>query len=242
MNQKTVIYIILSAILLYLYYRRGGLDVFAGFMVLVLSAIIFGRDVREGAKNKSGGKKVVDTCAKLGFTAPTIDKGDIAGSLVKALKNIEKVAETYWGFEKGDIEGKRTEDKTLEKSWEAIKRSEFIKTLNTKDKDKDTILAFLLPAYELYDVFIIRKKTSEEKNTFLEDTTMKKLDGLIENSNPVMEILDKFKNSDEMKNADDDVKKLLNYIICLAKQWVSIFKALKNPTKNKAKKEDAEDE
>jgi len=156
MNQKTVIYIILSAILLYLYYRRGGLDVFAGFMVLVLSAIIFGRDVREGAKNKSGGKKVVDTCAKLGFTAPTIDKGDIAGSLVKALKNIEKVAETYWGFEKGDIEGKRTEDKTLEKSWEAIKRSEFIKTVNTKDRD--TILAVLLPAYELYDIFIIKKK------------------------------------------------------------------------------------
>ena len=39
MNQKVVIYIILSAILLYLYYKRGDLAIFAAFVVVVAGTI-----------------------------------------------------------------------------------------------------------------------------------------------------------------------------------------------------------
>ena len=48
MNQKTVIYIILSAILLYLYYRKRDLSILMAFIVLVASTLIFEKDMREG--------------------------------------------------------------------------------------------------------------------------------------------------------------------------------------------------
>ena len=44
LNQKTVIYIILSAILLYLYYIRRDLAVFAAFAVVVTGTLIIGKD------------------------------------------------------------------------------------------------------------------------------------------------------------------------------------------------------
>jgi hypothetical protein len=72
MNQKVVIYIILSTVLLYLYYRNRDLTIFAAFVVLVFATLVFG-DAREGMKGsgKSGGE-----CKSLGFTVPKIDKND----------------------------------------------------------------------------------------------------------------------------------------------------------------------
>ena len=40
MNQKVVVYIILSAILLYLYYKRGDLAIFAAFVAVVVGTLI----------------------------------------------------------------------------------------------------------------------------------------------------------------------------------------------------------
>jgi hypothetical protein len=253
MNQETVIYIILSAILLYLYYRRRDLSILIGFIVLVSSTLIFGKDVREGAKNKSGSGSGSgsgsDECKKMGFKQPEIDKKDIKGSLEKVTKNIEKVAETYWGFEKGDIEGKSTKDEKLEKSWSAIKNIPYIKSLidGQKREDTETILVMFIPAYELYEKFIIRKLTAEEKDTFLKDKIMTKLDETVKGIDSTMEIVEKIENSDETKDLDKDAKKLLKYISCLVKQWASIFKALKaagsgEKNKKKSKKDDDDDD
>jgi hypothetical protein len=249
MNQETIIYIILSAILLYLYYRRRDLSILIGFIVLVSSTLIFGKDVREGAKNKSGSGSGSDECKKMGFKQPEIDKKDIKGSLEKVTKNIEKVAETYWGFEKGDIEGKSTKDEKLEKSWSAIKNIPYIKSLidGKKREDAETLLVMFFPAYDLYEKFVIRKLTAEEKDTFLKDNIMTKLDKAVKGSDSAMEIVEKIKNSDEMKDMDKDAKKLMKYIGCLAKQWDSIFKALKaagsgEKNKKKSKKNDDDDD
>ena len=95
MNQKVVIYIILSAILLYLYYRKGDFMVFAAFLVLVFATLVFG-DAREGLEGKGKGKGKSGggggDCKSLGFTVPKIDKNDKKGSLDKITKNIKKVA------------------------------------------------------------------------------------------------------------------------------------------------------
>ena len=239
MDQETVIYIILSAILLYLYYCKRDLSILFAFIVLVSSTFIFGKDVIEGAKNKSGSG---DECKKMGFEVPKIDKKDINGSLEKVMKNIEKVAKTYWGFEKGDIEGKRTEDKTLEKSWIAIKNTPYWKSLNSGEKKKDieTLFVLLLPAYELYEKFIIKKLTDEEKDKFLKEKIMINLDETVKGSDSAVKIVTNFKNSDEMKDLDKDANKLLKYFDCLAKQWASIFKSLK--AAGEAEEEDESEE
>ena len=238
MNQRIVIYIILSAILLYLYYKKRDIAVFAAFIVVVGSTLIF----RNGSTSEGfGGGKVDSACAKMGFKEPKIDKKDPVGSLEKATKNIEKVAEKYWGFEKGDIEGKRTEDKTLEKSWSAIKNTPYWKSLNSGENKKDieTLFVLLLPAYELYEKFIIKKLTDEEKDKFLKEKIMINLDETVKGSDSAVKIVTKFKNSDEMKDLDKDANKLLKYFDCLAKQWASIFKALK---KAKGSDDDGDEE
>ena len=243
MNQRTIIYIILSAILLYLYYRRRDLAIFAVFVVVVGTTLIF-RDsgASEGFSGGGGGGKVDSECAKMGFKVPVIKKDDLVGSLEKVTKNIEKVAEKYWRFvEKGDILGTRTEDKTLEKSLKTIKETTYMKSLldGTNKGDAEILSVLFNPAYEIYEKFIITKLTNDEKDKFLKEKIMTKLDETIKGSEPVLEILKKLKNSDEMKDADDDAKNLLKYLICLANNWASIFKALK---KAKGSDDDGDEE
>lgn len=56
MNERTVIYIILSAILLYLYYKRGGITIFVAFVVVVAGTLFVSgsRGAREGMDGKKG--------------------------------------------------------------------------------------------------------------------------------------------------------------------------------------------
>ena len=254
MNQKGVIYIILSAILLYLYYRKRDLAIFAGFIVVVVGTLILGKggDAREGfgmGGGKKGGGGIDKECAKMGFKPPKIDKKDINGSLEKAMKNIEKVAETKWPFEKGDIGGKRTEDKTVEANWKVISDSTFIKDSERKiqedtkagkvNTDYDALIGLWIPIEKLYKKFILQKSTDEEKSAVVENlkVNLDKIDKIITSGPIVIEFINKLKKSDEIKDADDGVKDILKYITCLVKQWISIFKSLK-----KAMSADGEDD
>lgn len=184
-----------------------------------------------------------DECAKIGFKQPKIDKNDINGSLENAMKNIEKVAETKWPFEKGDIEGKRTDDKTVKANWKVIMDSTFLKDLEKTiqenrradkvNKEYDAMLALWGPTEELYKAFIIQKKTDEEKSAVVEKHKVN-LDKIIEGGPIIIELINQLKKSDEIKEADDGVKDILKYITCLVKQWISIIKAIKKATADDA--------
>ena len=260
MNQKAVIYIILSAILLYLYYRRRDLAIFVAFVVVVTGTLILGKGGGDEGFGMGGGGGGVDKeCAKLGFKEVKIDKKDINGSLEKALRNIEKVAETKWPFEKGDIEGKRTEDKTVEANWKVITNSTFLKDWSKgigekkpkETKELDAINGLWASAEALYRKFILRKSTDAEKSAVVNEHNVN-LDKIIKSGPIVIEFINKLKNSDEIKDADDGVKDILNYITCFVKQWISIFESLKKAmadagggggkNKNKKKKKSDDDE
>ena len=258
MNQKGVIYIILSAILLYLYYRKRDLAIFAGFIVVVVGTLILGKggDAREGfgfGGGKKGGGGIDKECAKMGFKPPKIDNKDINGSLEKVMKNIEKVAETKWPFEKGDIEGKRTEDKTVEANWKVITNSTFLKDWGKgkgekkpkETKEYEALMGLWDPAEGFYKKFILQKSTDEEKSAVVNEHNVN-LDKIIKSGPIVIEFINKLKNSDEIKDADDGVKDILNYITCLVKQWISIFESLKKVMKSagggKKKKKPADED
>ena len=238
MNQKGVIYIILSAILLYLYYRKRDLAIFVGFIVVVVGTLILGKGGKEGL-DMGGGGDIDKACAKMGFKPPNIDKNDINGSLEKAMKNIEKVAETKWPFEKGDIEGKRTEDKTVEANWKVITNSTFIKDSERKiqedtkagkvNTDYDALMGLWIMVEKLYKKFILQKSTDEEKSAVVENlkVNLDKIDKIITSGPIIIEFINKLKKSDEIKDADDGVRDILKYITCLVEQWISIFKSLK---------------
>jgi hypothetical protein len=256
MNQKGVINIILSAILLYLYYRRRDIAIFVGFIVVVVGTLILGKGGEEGfgmGGGKKGGGGIDKDCAEMGFTQPKIDKKDINGSLEKAMKNIEKVAETKWPFEKGDIEGKRTEDKTVEANWKVIMESTFLKDWSKgigekkskENKELDALMDLWAPAEALYKKFILRKSTDEEKSAVVNEYNVN-LDKIIKSGPIVIEFINNLKNSDEIKDADDGVKDILNYITSFVKHWISIItgiiKSMKSAGGGKKKTKPADDD
>ena len=226
MNQKVVIYIILSAVLLYLYYRNHDFTVFGAFIVLVFATLVFG-DAREGLKGK--GKSGGGECKSLGFTVPKIDKNDKKGSLDKITKNIKKVAGKYWEFD--DMMGNKPKNDAAKESWKFIQDSETLKSEGDKlNKDKDekkseAIMSFIFGSAQIYEVFV--SKPSEDKQDETIDKLKKnEISKAVKGGELYLEILNKCKKSDEMKDADKDAKKLFDYLLCLCKQWIAVWKNL----------------
>lgn len=260
MNHKGIIYIILSVVLLYLYYKRGDLAIFAAFVAVVGGTLIFRdriqNDDREGfGVGGGGGGKGDKECEKLGFKPIELDKDDLAGSLEKVMKNIEKVADKQWPFEKGDFDGKRTEDKTFEENWKMIQDSSIVKEILEKGRDdpeNKSALTIWTPISEIYRIFIIQKTTTTDgKNKVIKKYTTKAvLDDIIKNGPTVIKLIERVKKSDEIKEGGAKVQKIMTYILCLVKHWISIFKALRKVTgeggdeeeKPKKKKQASEDD
>ena len=66
MNQKVIIYIILSGLLLYLYYRTRDITIFASFIVVVTMTMFeHGVEEREGLKNSGNAVVMVAHYAQI---------------------------------------------------------------------------------------------------------------------------------------------------------------------------------
>jgi len=216
MNQKVVIYIILSAILLYLYYKRGDLAIFAAFVAVVVGTLIFrsgNASAREGMSIGGGGGKGDKECAKLGFTAPKMDKDDLAGSLEKAMKIIKTVADKHWPYD--DLGGK-TDDEDKKKAIELFVK-EFQKEAKNKDEKENQMMnTFIMVASDAYE-----KRKMEELLANVK--TPEKLENVITGGKLTLKILEKLSKSNKI---DSSFKKTLKYLICLCKHWTTIFKAI----------------
>jgi hypothetical protein len=215
MNQRIVIYIILSAILLYLYYKKRDIAVFAAFIVVVGATLIFGDRTAEGFGG-GGGDKVDSQCAKLGFTAPKLDKDDLEGSLEKAMKNIKKVADKHWPYD--DRNGK-TDDEKKKGTYNDIlgAASDAVKMFDSKEETD--IGMFGNVTAKIYDGKI-------KANDIIADPKMTA--SAMSGGKLLLKILDKVGDSRSVmdKPTADDAKKLLVYLRCLCKHWISICSKL----------------
>ena len=217
MNQKGVIYIILSAILLYLYYRKCDLAIFVGFIVVVVGTLILGKggDAREGFEiggGKKGGGGIDKECAKIGFKPIKLDKNDLAGTLEQVIKGIEQVAVKQWPYD-----GKATEDEDKKKkqkeldAFVEIWMKEAKKSLDDKTKS-DQADKFVMFSADIYE-----KKRYDE----LFKLKPEKIKNMISGGDVVLKLLEKISKSDEI---DSNFKKQLKYLICLCKYWTNIYK------------------
>ena len=230
-----MIYIILSTILLYLYYRKRDLSILMAFIVLVSSTLIFGKDVREGAKSGSGGDK---ECGKMGFKPPKIDKSDINGSLEKVMKNAKPVLDKYVSYDVKDP--KSTElKKEYKEAIESISKLDILKSemkkVNESKENGEYMMNFGFGSYFLVYYYILtdsEKDRTKFVDKDLENFNKKNDKGItpftmvIKGGNLGLEILTKIKKSDEMKDADKKVKELINTAYCSIKQCLLIWKAI----------------
>jgi hypothetical protein len=222
MNEKTIVYIILLGLLLYLYYKKRDVMIIFAFIVLLGSTFIFGGGIREGAKSGKGKGGGGGGCSKIGFTAPKIDKKDIKDSLEKALKNIEKVANKHWPFD--DMMGSKPKNDKAKETYEGVVKSEFFEGESKKiesDKEKqENGFMFILGCAGIYIAFIGEKASEEEQQKIMKDLTPKKISNAIKGGETYLDLLTK--NHKTLEGSD--VKKLSSYLTCLCKQWLQILK------------------
>jgi len=259
MNQKVVIYIILSAILLYLYYRKKDFMIFAAFVVMVAGTMFASK--REGfGMGGGGGGKGDKECAKMGFTAPKIDKKDINGSLEKVMKNFKTVVSKYINFE-GKYTGPKEEYNDALKFINDAKivRDE-AKNLQQYKEKIDNVQNFGMKTYELIVIPYMSMPSKEGQTRFIEklgelnkkdDKGNSQIMLLLKGGQIALDILNKIKKSDEMKDATKDVNNVLSVSICSVKQFILIWQNIQKasqvggdddkdgdeekPTKNKKK-------
>ena len=248
MNQKVVIYIILSAILLYLYYRKRELAIFAAFVAVVAGTLIFGDTRPNGIEGFNADKE----CAKLGFTAVKLDKNDLGGSLDMVMKQLSTVANKHWPY---DTMAGKIEDGEKKKAFETFVK-EFQKEAKDQQEKEDKMMnTFILGSAEAYE-----KRRMAELLTQVKEP--EKLEGVITGGNTTLKLLEKLSKSSKI---DSSFKNTLKYLICLCKHWINIYKAIqkanggggsdeggddeekpkkntkKKPTKKKSNKADEED-
>jgi hypothetical protein len=211
MNQKVVIYIILSAILLYLYYKKQDLAVFVAFAVVAGSTLIF-RSATIGEEGFSGGGGDKD-CAKMGFKPIKLDKKDTEGSLEKVLKTIKTVANKQWPY---DNMGGKTTDEDKEKAFATFIK-EFQEDVKERtDKERKTI-----------DLFVIISANAYEKGNMYE--LLKELEkpgqlgDIINGGKLTLKVLEKLSKSTKTSS---DFKKTIKYLICLCSYWTTMYQAI----------------
>jgi len=225
MNEKTIVYIILLGLLLFLYYKKRDVMIIFAFIVLLGSTFIFGGGIREGAKSGKGKGGGGGGCSKIGFTAPKIDKKDVKGTLEKALKNIEKVANKHWPFD--DVAGNKPKNDKSKETFDGVVQSEYFqgeskKIENDKAKQENSFM-FVLGCAGIYMAFIGEKASEEEQQKIMKDLTPKKISNAIKGGEIYLDILNK--NHKTLEGSD--VKKLSSYLTCLCKQWIQILKQYK---------------
>lgn len=231
MKENTLIYIILLALLLYLYYKRRDLTIILVFIVLLGSTLIFSNGIREGAKGGRGG----GDCSKLGFTSPKINKKDIKGSLEKIFNNFKKVTEKYVIYEEKNIQPKDDYKEAIE----AIAKMNIIKTemekVNKTKENGDYMMAIVFGTYGLILPYIMKPSEDEQKkfiNETLEkfnkknDKNVDVFTMIIKGADLILDVLNNIKKSDEMKDASKEAKSLISASICACKQVLSVWKQL----------------
>ena len=226
MNQRIIIYIILSAILLYLYYRRRDITVFAAFIIVVATTLIF-RDTREGLNvgNVGGGRSGSGDkeCAKIGFTAPKIDKDDLEGSLENVFKNIKTVADEHWPYDTDTPDDKKVNlNKFVEQFQVEVKK--------VPEKERKSADFFIINAYDAYE----KKRPKQLLGQEPKDIVL-----MISGGELTLKILNIIIKSDETAS---DFKNQLKYLKCLCKHWISILTKIKKINDSKKDADKDEDE
>ena len=161
MNQKTVIYIILSAILLYLYYKRGSIAIFVAFAVVTAGTLFSGNPMSEGFGFGGGKKKKSGSgsnCANLGFAEVKIEKNKIPQNLKILNDKFIKTISKYGVPDERDIIKLNGKSKKILKSITSEEKVEIKSTIENSLKENKDYFTYIVIAVPL----LINKYTKKD--------------------------------------------------------------------------------
>ena len=238
---KVIIYAVISVLLLYLYYIKRDLSIFAAFIVVVLEMIRTANRqgfLNEGLKMGKGGS--VSKCKKLGFSNPTISKNTLVDDLEKEMGQIKKVADKHWPYD--DWKGNSTDKSKSEYFTPIMKAIQEVSKDNTEDagdqkKENELTTQMQGIMVMLYGLASSDSKTAKETKDFLtsyfKGMKPKQKKETIKAFNDFIKIIDKqikaftdASKTDIMKEASKESSNLIDYLICFFTQWNLIFKAI----------------
>jgi hypothetical protein len=261
---KVIIYAVISALLLYLYYLKRDLSIFAAFIVVVLEMIrTTNRDgfLNEGFKmgGGGGGGGMDSKCSTMGFSKPTIAEKTLVADLEKEMKKIKKVADKHWPYD--DWKGSSKDESKSEyfkPIMEAIQEVNKDERQDAGDQKKENELTTQMQnmMVMLYDMASSDSKKAKDMKDSLDsefkDTNSTKKKELSKTFNDYIKIIDKqvkmftdASKTDIMKEASKESKQVLDYLICLFTQWNLIFTVVNDvlgKDADKEKKEKKEEE
>ena len=241
---KVIIYAVISALLLYLYYLKRDLSIFAAFMVVVLEMIrTTNRQgfLNEGLKMGGGGSGGMDSkCEKLGFSKPTIAKTTLVDDLEKEMKKIKKVADKHWPYD--DWKG-NTKDESKREYFtpimQAIQEVSKDKRQDAGEQGNENELTAQMPdiMVMLYDLASSDSKKAKDTMDTLKaefndmkvdrkKSLVKSFNGYIKITNKQVKAFTDASKTEIMKEASTESKNVLDYLICLFTHWNLIFKAI----------------
>jgi hypothetical protein len=262
---KVIIYAVISVLLLYLYYIKRDLSIFAAFIIVVLEMIRTttrqGGFILEGFKmggdgggdGGSDGDGIDSKCKKLGFSKPSISEKSLVSDLEKEMKKIKTVADKHWPYD--DWKGTTTDKEKQEYFVPITKAMQEVAKENTKDaedqKDQNTRMQDIMVM--LYDMASSdSKKAKDMKDVWdseFKDMTSTKKKELNKTLKDFIKMIDKqvkmftdASKTDIMKEASKEPKQVLEYLICLFTQWKIIFTAVNSALEKGAGKEKKEEE
>jgi len=262
---KVIIYAVISVLLLYLYYIKRDLSIFAAFIIVVLEMIRTttrqGGFILEGFKmggdgggdGDGDGDGINSKCKKLGFSKPSISEKSLVSDLEKEMKKIKTVADKHWPYD--DWKGTTTDKEKQEYFVPITKAMQEVAKENTKDaedqKDQNTQMQDIMVM--LYDMASSdSKKAKDMKDVWdseFKDMTSTKKKELSKTLKDFIKMIDKqvkmftdASKTDIMKEASKEPKQVLEYLICLFTQWKLIFTAVNAALEKGAGKEKKEEE
>ena len=236
LNQKTVIYIIISAILLYLYYKRGGIAIFVAFVVVVAGTLFAGAN--EGFSIGGKGGNADKECAKMGFTETKIDKKNPIESLKKINDNFKKTLLKYATFDNNEFQLK---EETQELLKDIAKSSEWTSRFDKEQKENKELFTytlfvtvFFMNTYAKSDsgemTFYVFREAQPVQNIL--DGWKKEKDGTNEikkaiiSGESLLKMIREIKDLDIVKKADKKTKEAWNFLICAIKYTIDNLKKL----------------
>jgi hypothetical protein len=253
MNQKATIYIILSAILLYLYYRKRDLAIFAGFVVVVVGTLILGkgRDIegiigRKSSSSGSGGSSSSSSsnqCSELKFAEPNIDKTRVVTSLIELNDNFKKVCGKYLKFEGGEPGLNKEGGAILESLYKDEKIKKKLDSILEKfqKENQNEYFAYLIGTGTLllnnytesdkgelrFKVFGSDQPVKKTLNDFTKED-YKFFTSALKGAKAFVPTIDKIMNLEEIKEQDNKTKDLFKFMKCAVNHTIKVLNNLKD--------------